>query len=114
MEILKKGLGRRIKCLRKLNNWTQQELADKANIDYSYIGAIERGEKNPTLDFIKRIADGLEIELHQLFQFSPADCKTLIEEELCEEIRIIIDLCETKMKKTILDMIKLILGREEN
>ena len=69
---LRKHLGQRIRLLRKKHGWTQQELADRASLDYKYLGAIERGERNITIDNVEKIAAGLGLEVHQLFLFSLA------------------------------------------
>lgn len=49
---------------------TQEELADKSGLDRSYIGGVERGERNPTLTVIEKIAGGLGISLADLFSYS--------------------------------------------
>ena len=67
---LRKQLGQRIRQLRKAQEWTQQQAAQRANLDYKYLGAIERGERNITLDNIEKIAAGFGVEAHQLFLFS--------------------------------------------
>jgi len=46
---------------------SQEALADKANVHRTYIGMIERAEKNITLENIKKIADALKIKLSDLF-----------------------------------------------
>ena len=48
--MLYKTLGTRIRDERLKLNLTQEELAEKANISPSYMGRIERGERNPTLE----------------------------------------------------------------
>ena len=63
-------MGQRIRQLRKAREWTQQDLAERAQLDYKYVGAIERGERNITLDNIEKIATGFGLEVHQLFLFS--------------------------------------------
>ncbi|MFN4056362.1 MAG: helix-turn-helix domain-containing protein [Alishewanella aestuarii] len=55
------NFGNRIRAIRKEKNLSQEELAALANIDRSYMGHIERGEKNVTLTKIYQIADALEI-----------------------------------------------------
>lgn len=67
---IRKQLGKRIRQLRKAKGWTQQELAERADLDYKYLGAIERGERNITIDNVQKIADGLGFDPHQLFLFS--------------------------------------------
>lgn len=56
---------RRIK--RKLS---QEKLAAEAGLHRTYIGALERGEKNVTLLNLKRLADTFGIELHELLNFT--------------------------------------------
>ena len=48
---------------------TQEELADRSGIDRSYIGGVERGERNPTLVVICKIAIGLGIQLNELISY---------------------------------------------
>ena len=52
-------LGDRIRLARKEKGWTQEELADEAEIDRSYIGGVERGERNITFSMLCRIARAL-------------------------------------------------------
>jgi len=47
---------------------SQERLAFDSGVDRSYLGGIERGEENPTVDILERIAEILEIELHELFE----------------------------------------------
>jgi transcriptional regulator with XRE-family HTH domain len=63
--LLKFGL--RIRTLRKEKRISQEELAYHANLHRTYIGMIERGEKNITLVNIQKIANALEIRLTDLF-----------------------------------------------
>jgi transcriptional regulator with XRE-family HTH domain len=48
---------------------SQEELGFRTGLDRTYISGIERGERNPTLVNIGRIAKGLKIELPELFSF---------------------------------------------
>lgn len=65
-EILIK-FGNRVRSLRKEKRLSQEELAFKANLHRTYIGMIERAEKNITLNNIQKIANALEIRLTDLF-----------------------------------------------
>jgi transcriptional regulator with XRE-family HTH domain len=69
MENAKILLGRRIRYLRNIQGMTQEQLGAKADLSYKYLGSIERGEKNPSIDNLERIAQALKVELHELFSF---------------------------------------------
>jgi transcriptional regulator with XRE-family HTH domain len=56
-------IGERIRKLRKKMDMSQHELALRAGIDRSYMGKIERGEINITLEKFQQIAIALEVEL---------------------------------------------------
>lgn len=62
-------LGQRIRTLRKSKNLTQEQLGGKAGINYKHLGAIERGDENPSLSVLDKIADGLGVEILELFRF---------------------------------------------
>ena len=48
---------------RKLKNMTQKQLADQTGIDQADISKLERGLSNPTLNMLKRLADGLGMRI---------------------------------------------------
>lgn len=52
-------LGNRVRERRKALGWTQEELAAKADIDRSYIGGVERGERNVTFTMLCEICGAL-------------------------------------------------------
>lgn len=60
-------LGQKIKQLRSELKLTQEELAFKVGVDRSYMGFVERGEKNPTLMTMMKIAVALKIPVKELF-----------------------------------------------
>lgn len=61
------AFGRRVQELRKERNLSQEQLADLAGVHRTYIGMIERAEKNITLCNIKRIAKALKLDIKDLF-----------------------------------------------
>ncbi|MFH1571219.1 MAG: helix-turn-helix transcriptional regulator [Gemmatimonadota bacterium] len=67
---LQRSFGLRIRSLRRAQGWSQIELGERAGLDHTYIGGIERGERNPSLDAIQKLADGLGIDLGELFQYA--------------------------------------------
>lgn len=70
-------IGKRIRQLRKERKWSQEELALRANINRTYIGELERGEKNATVDILAKVVSALEITFEELFRHiqPPAESK---------------------------------------
>ncbi|MBU2548287.1 MAG: helix-turn-helix domain-containing protein [Proteobacteria bacterium] len=64
---IKKIFGRRVRALRTKQGLTQEELGEKSSLDYKYLGGVERGERNPGLINILKIAHGLNVSLDELF-----------------------------------------------
>ena len=56
-----------MKTLVELKSLSQEQLAEKAGVHHTYIGMIERAEKNITLLNIQKIALALEIKISDLF-----------------------------------------------
>lgn len=59
--------GERVRLLRKEKGLSQEELADKADVHRTYVGMIERGEKNITIVNIQKIAKALGVHIKELF-----------------------------------------------
>lgn len=68
---LQKKFGKKIRQLRKAKGLTQERLAEKARLEPTYIGAVERGERNLTIDNIEKIAKGLNMKPYKFFIFQP-------------------------------------------
>jgi transcriptional regulator with XRE-family HTH domain len=64
-------LGSRIRERRKTHGWTQEELAAKADIDRSYIGGVERGERNLTFTVLCQICSALGCDVSALTKGLP-------------------------------------------
>ncbi|WP_145113023.1 helix-turn-helix domain-containing protein [Gimesia panareensis] len=60
--------GQRVRKLRKEQGYSQENFAYACELDRTYMGGIERGERNPTLRKIEQIADTLGISLAELMQ----------------------------------------------
>lgn len=68
MENLVLKLGDRIRNIRKQQGMSQELLGERSGLHTNYIGQVERGEKNVTVESLERIANGLNISLEQLFR----------------------------------------------
>ena len=67
MENVRVLVGERIRNLRKERGWSQEKLGEKADLHHTYVGAVERGEKNASIDTLDKIADALGNEMVDLF-----------------------------------------------
>jgi len=62
--------GNNVRKQRRILNLSQEVLAHRAELHRTYIGMIERAEKNITLINIEKIANALEVEIKDLFKHS--------------------------------------------
>ena len=60
--------GRNLREARKARGFSQEGFAHAVDLDRTYIGGIERGERNPGLKVIVRIADALDLDVSELFK----------------------------------------------
>jgi transcriptional regulator with XRE-family HTH domain len=59
-------IGNRVRSLRKERGLSQEELGFKAQLHNTYVGAVERGEKNVSIDSLERISAGLGVDLGEI------------------------------------------------
>lgn len=64
---VKLKFGQRVRELRKERGWSQEEFAERCDLHRTYIGAIERGEQNVSLENISKIAAALRLDLVKVF-----------------------------------------------
>ena len=69
MKAIEKQFGKRLRELRLARRLSQEKLAFKSGMHRTYLGSIERGERNPSLKNIAAIAEALGVSLSQLFSF---------------------------------------------
>jgi transcriptional regulator with XRE-family HTH domain len=67
-DILKK-FGEKLQRVRKLRKISQEELAAKLSMHRTYIGMIERGERNPTIRTLYKIAKALNVSASEILPF---------------------------------------------
>ena len=55
-----------VRRIRRLQEISQEELAARAGLHRTYVGEVERGERNPSIDVMERLAQGLSVSLAEL------------------------------------------------
>lgn len=66
--MITEDLGKRIRELRQQTGLSQEKFALKIGMDRTYFASVEAGKRNIAIVNIKKIADGLEISLSELFK----------------------------------------------
>lgn len=64
---LKALIGKNVKYYRYRENLTQEQLAEKTKSSVNYIGRLERGQHNPSVDKLEKVVSALNIEPYELF-----------------------------------------------
>lgn len=66
---VKVAFGGRLRSLRQARGWSQERLAQAVGLDRSYVGGVERGERNVSLENISKFARGLGVKPSELLAF---------------------------------------------
>jgi len=93
---LKSIFGKNIKFFRYRKEYSQADLAEKIDISITFLSNIERGLKFPKPNIITRIADGLEINVYELFMADmiPEDNKKIfnrLSEDMTNKVNLAIN-----------------------
>jgi transcriptional regulator with XRE-family HTH domain len=107
MSYLPKVIGERLRNLRKERGLSQEELAHLASLHSTYIGQLERGEKNATLESLEKVTEALGVSLEELFRF----VHTTTDEHSFTLLQIInrLQVRSLEDQKTVLKLLNLIL-----
>ena len=72
---VQQAIGQTLRALRQREGLTQKELASKiqGEVDYSYIGKIERGDQLPSIKMLERLSNALAVPLSSFFQGLSSD-----------------------------------------
>ena len=62
----RKQLGLNLRALRKSRGLSQERFALEYDIDRTYVSGIERGKRNPTVTVLGRLANALDVDVHEL------------------------------------------------
>jgi len=100
-----KLVGEQIRIIRKSRGMTQEELADKSSLSFSYISDVERGTRNISLESLEKITVALDAMPSQIFNFKDIESfnglddkhmlieilRSLLIERTTEEIKFIVN-----------------------
>ena len=70
---IRERFGKTISSIRRKQNLSQEKLAEVSNLDRTYIGGVERGERNLSLLNIERISNALQVEISEVFKLMEGD-----------------------------------------
>lgn len=82
---LPQRFGKAVRSAREELGLSQEELAARCTLHRTYLAGVERGIRNPSLQSIAKIAQGLDIELSALFLRMEADRQSSIMQELARK-----------------------------
>lgn len=86
-----KHFGRRVRELRTGLGMKQKDLARRAAFSLSYMTRLERGEAEPGLELVVRIAEALSVEAHELLLVSPVDPWPAMEAQARQRLEAILE-----------------------
>ena len=112
MEDLIKLVGERIRFFRKERGLSQEELAYRAALHNTYIGQVERGEKNATIESLSKISTALGITVAELFRDTASQQKILSFE--LEEIVCLLENRSKKDQRAVLAFIDALIAWKDN
>ena len=101
-----KQFGDRVRDLRKAQGLSQEDLAEKADLHYTYIGGVERGERNLSLKSIERIALALKMDIGELFSQRSSTKEGTEGNKIIGEINKIIETKNTVVLQLIRQLVK--------
>lgn len=66
-------IGSKLKAIRKSNNYTAMELAEKVNVSQAYISKIENGKASPNLEMLSNLLEALDSDIYTFFSYGDLD-----------------------------------------
>lgn len=92
-------VGAKVREIRKQKGWSQELLGEKAGLHFSYIGGLERGEKNITLINLQKVASALDVQIQDFFAYSKEIRKIDKEPMIQETLELLLKLDRSDLKK---------------
>jgi len=104
-------IGKRIKALRLSLGLTQEQLGERADLHYSYVGQVERGDKLPSLKSLKKLARALNTSVEVLLEEGEDYLSTSSAELLLRELTSLLEGRPLEDIRLVLEMTRLLLAR---
>lgn len=82
----KSALGKKIRGARKIKGYTQEVLAEKADIGLVYLGEIERGQKMPSMNVFIKIVEALDISADYILRDELPSGKEYVMNEITSKL----------------------------
>ncbi|SEB20876.1 helix-turn-helix domain-containing protein [Paenibacillus sp. 276b] len=96
MTKLRNSVGERIRAIRKAKGLTQQQLAELSGLDDAYVGSLERGERNFSIDTLEKIVVALNVPVQDLIMSIDNDKESMLRRNALDEYSEIINNLKTK------------------
>lgn len=106
MSQLTSQIGERLRSLRLSAGLTQEGLAERADLHTTYIGQLERGEKNATIETVCKLADALNVPAARLFAHLPGPAG---QPSPAEEIYQLVQECPPREQQALLVLLRQLL-----
>ena len=103
MSTIRTNLGQRLRNRRIRLHLSQEQLAEICGFHPSYIGQVERGEKNLTVESLERLAKGLGISFEDLFHHLTPGCE---EANCASECYRLVDSLPPKKQQKVLEILR--------
>ena len=108
MGSLSAEFGRNIRKLRAERRMSQEEIAFRAGISSAHLGQIERGEKNPTLETIGKLAVAFDLPLAELFDFETEHTQSKLDSSVLTKIDVCLSGMTPDEQRDVLRIIKIL------
>lgn len=102
MKTTRELLGARIKEIRRLRSFSQEQLAETVGLDSKFISKIEVGRSSPSLETMENIASALGVEIKDLFEFAHLQAGGV----KIEDIELLLADADEEKKRTIMKIIR--------
>ena len=97
-------IGDRIKQRRIRLGITQEQLALQADVTPAYLGQVERGERNPTVGFLEKISEALDIDINYLFSAPSVNNIGPVEKRILDNLSML----NNEQKETVEQVVSII------